>query len=117
MSLIKHIKDRLSGKVPKGHKRSSKWGKVRLEHLTKQPNCAVCGSLKKTEVHHIQPFHLKPELELDPGNLITLCESWNNGICCHLLVGHLGNYKKENPDVKKDAKQWSKKLNKNNNLE
>ena len=112
MSIIKHIKDRLQGKVPSGSKRSSKWPKVRAEYLAKNPNCAVCGSLTKVEIHHKKPFHLDPSKELDPKNLIALCEAWKNGICCHLLVGHLGNYKKENKDVEKDAKIWKKKLGK-----
>jgi len=113
IKLIKQIKDRIEGKAPAGAKRSSQWPKVRAEHLKAKPNCEVCGSLNKTEVHHIVPFHEDPSKELDPKNLITLCENWEKGICCHLLIGHLGNYKNSNKDVRKDATTWRKKLKKN----
>ena len=82
-------------------KRSSKWRKVRKAHIQKQWWCRYCGNLNNLEVHHIQPFHLYPELELDEDNLITLCEGMFKE--CHLKQGHLGNYKKYNPDIKKIA--------------
>lgn len=110
MSIIRKIKDRLQGKAPAGSKRSSRWPTVRKAHLAEHPECAVCGGTKKCEVHHVHPFHLKPELELDPTNLITLCESKSNGITCHLTVGHLGSYKSFNKDVKEDAATWAKKF-------
>lgn len=108
--IIKHVKDVIQGKANIGTKRSSKWPTVRRKHLEKFPTCAVCGGRDKIEVHHIQPFHAKPELELDPSNLISLCESKSFGIVCHVLVGHCGNYKKINPDVVKDAAYWFSKL-------
>jgi len=37
-------------------------------------------------------------------------QSWNNGAQCHLLFGHLGNYRDINPDVTTDAEIWNKKL-------
>ena len=97
--------DKLFGAV-----RSPEWQKVRRKHLEKNPNCALCGGNKVIEVHHIQPFHLHPTLELEPTNLITLCESGDNGIVCHRAFGHLGNYKKMNPSVVSDVKEWNKKL-------
>jgi len=72
----------------------------------------VCGGKEKLEVHHLQPFHIKPDLELDPNNLITLCESKNHGINCHLFIGHLGNYKSINDTAQQDAFFWLKKLQK-----
>jgi len=84
-------------------KRSSKWPKVRAAHLHANPMCAACGAVTKLEVHHIEPFHDHPELELDPKNLITLCESTSDGIICHLCVGHAGDYKAYNPNVVTDA--------------
>lgn len=110
--ILKYIKDRIQGKAPAGAKRSSQWPKVRKEHLSKNPLCAVCGSTKKVEVHHMIPFHENPLLELEPSNLITLCEAKKKGINCHLLVGHLGNYRGSNPDVLTDSQSWSEKLNK-----
>ena len=108
--LIRHIKDRISGKIPAGKARSGHWPTVRKEHLEKSPKCAVCGGDKNLEVHHIRPFHLHPNLELNPSNLITLCESKDNGVNCHLLFGHLGNFKSFNVNVKKDSSSWISKI-------
>ena len=94
-----------------GKKRSGKWPTVRKKFLAENPACAVCGSTKgKCEVHHIHPFHLHPQLELDPTNFITLCENKNDGINCHLAFGHLGNFKSYNINVLEDAKTWNKKI-------
>lgn len=97
-------------KVPAGSKRSSRWPSVRRAHLKKNPACAVCGSKKNLEVHHKMPFHLDPGLELNPDNLITLCESKGDGVNCHLLFGHLGSFKSFNQTVEQDAKDWNTKL-------
>src|SRR3990167_9872544 len=88
-----------------GAARSPQWPKVRAEHLKKFPNCALCGGNKVIEVHHIQPFHLKLELELEFSNLITLCEEGKNGVTCHLHYGHLGNYRSFNKDVITDTNE------------
>lgn len=108
--MIKKIIDAIKGKAPLSATRSPQWPKVRAEHLKKNQTCAVCSGDRTLEVHHIKPFHLQPDLELNPTNLITLCESKDNGINCHLAFGHLGNYKNANPSVVKDAKAWNKKL-------
>lgn len=110
--VFKHIKDRIEGKAKKGAKRSSKWRKVRKTHLEKHPRCFLCNSKKALEVHHIIPFHIAPDKELDPENLMTLCENKKYGINCHLLVGHLGNYRRINPMVTIDATLWKMKLGK-----
>ena len=83
-------------------KRSPQWQKVRKEHLKLHWWCRYCGSTSNLEVHHIQPFHLNPELELEENNLITLCEGVFRQ--CHLKQGHLGNWKSFNPDINKIAK-------------
>lgn len=107
--LLNKIKDKVTGKTS-GHTRSSKWPKVRDAFLRLNPSCSVCGCTSKLEVHHIIPFHIAPARELDPTNLITLCESKKYGSNCHLLFGHLGDYKKFNPDIEKDARIWAKKI-------
>ena len=89
-----------------GAARSSQWPKVRAEHLAKYPNCAVCGGKEMIECHHKQPFHLFPERELDESNLISLCSKRN----CHLIFGHYFNFKKFNPNVDKEAKEWREKI-------
>lgn len=108
--LIKKIKDVVQGKANWNNTRSPKWGSIRKKFLLINNKCAVCGSKKKLEVHHIKPFNQHPELELDMKNLITLCESKNNGVTCHLLFGHLGNYRSINKNVEIDVKNWNNKI-------
>jgi len=108
--LIK-LKDLIKGKVALlDPARSGKWKGVRDAHLKVQPCCVICGGTKSLNVHHIQPFHLHPELELDPTNLITLCESGKKGLNCHLLIGHLGNFRNINPTSVTDSAIWADKL-------
>jgi hypothetical protein len=97
-------------KHPASAKRSGKWPTVRKAFLKDHPNCAVCGGNKKVEVHHKHPFHVHPELELEPTNFISLCENDKDGVNCHLLFGHLGNFKSVNLSVEADAENWNKKI-------
>lgn len=83
----------------KSKKRSPQWDNVRDEHVLNNPTCAACGSIKRIQVHHIQPYHLYPELELEPTNLITLCMDVEE---CHLLLGHGDNFRMFNPDILSD---------------
>lgn len=82
-------------------KRSSHWPKVEHEHVKLHPACAGCG-FTHVEVHHVKPFHLFPELELDETNLITLCRSGNN---CHLLIGHGDDFNYYNLAIREDANE------------
>lgn len=88
-----------------GAKRSPKWGALRRKFLAGK-KCAFCGGTKKLEAHHINPFHLHPELELDEQNLIALCEG-NKDVNCHLVMGHYFNFKLFNCDVENDCKRYS----------
>ena len=83
--------------------RSSKWPAVRLLMLHINPTCAACGGTYRLQVHHIKPFHLFPRLELVYTNLITLCEDPK----CehHFEIGHLKNWKTNNPNVVADAEK------------
>jgi hypothetical protein len=109
--MLSKIKDIIQGKASlSSPSRSSKWPKVRKKHLEKNPCCALCGATSKLNVHHIKPYHLFPELELEESNLITLCENKKKGINCHLFIGHLGNYKNINPCSVQDAATWNSKL-------
>lgn len=108
--MFERVRDYLSGKVPSGIARSSRWSAVRAIYLEKHPLCEICGGSKDIIVHHILPFHVNPELELHDSNLVTLCESKNNGVNCHLLFGHLGNFRRYNPDVLADIAIWKIKL-------
>lgn len=101
---------RIERQKTRGHKRSSLWPGVRKEHLRSNGACAVCGGRRQLNVHHIIPFHLEPERELDANNLITLCEG-NATINCHLRFGHWGNYaRKYNPSIREDAQTWAKRF-------
>lgn len=106
--LINNIQDKIKGKVPSGVKRSDRWPEVRSEHLKMEPICQCCGGKNKLQVHHKKPFHLNPELELNPNNLITLCEDGSHN--CHILFGHLRNFKSYNPNVVEDVKTWVDKV-------
>lgn len=89
-----------------GAVRSPEWPRVRAAHLLKEPFCQLCGGQIGLQVHHIRPFHIHPELELDPENLITLCTG-NNTINCHVRFGHLDNFKdKWNPNIRQDCALW-----------
>ena len=86
-----------------GVARSSQWPTTRKNHLRLHPFCAVCGRLKDISVHHKKPFHLFPELETSPDNLITLCQG--EVINCHFVFGHCFlNWNCYNPNVEEDVK-------------
>lgn len=108
--MTKHERDVRAGKHPKEAARSGKWRAVRAAYLKKHPRCFVCLGTKKVEVHHIFPFHLHPARELDPNNLITLCEKEGASGSCHLRFGHLDNFKSVNVNVREDAAIWRKKI-------
>jgi 5-methylcytosine-specific restriction endonuclease McrA len=95
-----------------GQPRSGKWSGVRDAWVKDHPTCAACGVGGLVHVHHIKPFHLYPELELDRGNLITLCP-W-----CHYNLGHdpdgywgpeRPSWSKYNPNIRQQAAKWPKK--------
>lgn len=93
-----------------GKKRSNEWPKLRKAWLKKYPHCALCGGKTKVTVHHIRPFHLHPELELDKTNFVTLCEG-KKGLNCHLMFGHFGDFaKKYNINVKNDVNNFRPNL-------
>jgi hypothetical protein len=81
--------------------RSPLWPKVEKKHKKLFPTCAACGTNEEVQVHHKRPFHLHPELELDPNNLISLCMVAPKN--CHLTVGHGNSFKAYNPKVDEDS--------------
>jgi hypothetical protein len=91
-----------------GRSRSGLWRSVRAEHLRNNPECTVCGRRKNLVPHHVVPVHVDPSLELDPDNLITLCEG--PAFNCHLFFGHLRNWSSFNPEVRRDAEEWRRRL-------
>ena len=110
------LKQDHGAKIAEAHgiRRSPKWGSVERAFLKVKPWCEACGPAKKllrgVQVHHVIPFHFvillgRPELELDPRNLIGLCET-EKGLGLpnhHLLLGHLDDFQTSNPHVRQDA--------------
>lgn len=82
--------------------RSPHWPAVRTVWLHIHNTCAGCGGKLDLEVHHKQPYHLFPALELDPTNFITLCEHPSRN--CHYRLGHGFNWHAFIPTVEEDAK-------------
>lgn len=97
-----------SGVSSLGTPRSSSWKRIRDEHLTSNPACAVCGRRENVVPHHVVPVHMDPSRELDPENLITLCQG--PAFNCHLFFGHLRDWSNFNPEVRTDAEHWKKRL-------
>ena len=110
IALFFSIYDGFCKRIPVGAARSSRWPAVARAHLKENPRCACCGGTKLLRVHHKVPFHVAPELELDPNNLITLCEAKKYGINCHFLLGHFGNWMRYNENVEADVAIWSKNI-------
>lgn len=103
--MIKHIYNLASSAIRESYKKSSislrseKWPSIEKDIINKYKCCAACGSIQHLQVHHIQPFHLHPELELQESNLIILCMSENE---CHLRIGHGDLFRAYNPLLMKD---------------
>ena len=74
------------------------WRKVRNEHIEHESCCQMCALTRKLEVHHVQPWHIAPDLRYDLENLITLCRE------CHFRFGHYLNWKLSNPEIRSMCK-------------
>lgn len=85
--------------------RSGSWARVRREHLEREPACIACGRSKSLEVHHVVPYHADPSKELDPSNLVTVCAD-----PCHLVHGHLMDWRHSNPAVREDCARYRAKV-------
>lgn len=101
--LYQYILDVWRGNLLGGF-RSSKWSSVRNDFLKKNPYCAVCGGKKKLEIHHVQSFSTRPELELSEENLLTACRDH------HLWFCHLGAWASINENIREDCMIWFNKI-------
>ena len=81
------------GELFGGTPRSPKWKKVRDSYIEHHNVCECCSSKNKLQVHHIEPFCVAPDKELEYSNLITLCSR------CHLFMGHCGNWRNYNGNL------------------
>ena len=78
--------------------RAPEWDDVEKEFLRENPACAACGGTYNVRAHHILPYHLCPEKELDPENLLPLCEA--SVRMCHYRIGHGFDWAAYYPDVR-----------------
>ena len=68
--------------------------------------CAACGSRTRVRPHHVVPVSVDPSRLLDPHNLLSLCESYAEGVNCHLFFGHGGDWSTYNPNAVRDAFEY-----------
>jgi hypothetical protein len=99
-------------KAKLGVERSSKWDEVEKAFRARNPRCVACGEGEQLNVHHMYPFHYvvlcgRPDLELDPRNLLTLCTREDREH--HLLLGHLDDYESYNPQVEEFVQTYKGK--------
>lgn len=69
------------------------WRQTRNEFIRWEPICQMCARDKNLQVHHILPWHLRPDLRYEHQNLVTLCAD------CHLRFGHYNNWKDYNIEI------------------
>ena len=93
-----------------GTPRVAGWAKLAKVHLRVYPACQVCGRRTNVVPHHKLPVSFRPDLELDPDNLVTLCNGHRSFGGCHQWVGHLGDPHSYNPDVMPDIDIWREKM-------
>lgn len=105
INFFRHVVDVAQKKTTVKKRRSRFWRSVRKKHIKANPTCAACGTRKRLEVHHMKPFALYPELELDRTNLQTLCQR------DHFAVGHLYDYRAYNYWSLEDARQIKNNVN------
>jgi len=65
--------------------------KAKRDYAIVHTECAICGSEKCIEVHHVIPVHININLATNYENFIALCDNNNNG--CHRWIGHFGDFK------------------------
>lgn len=93
-----------------GIARSPEWDEVERAFRAAHPRCAACDETAAVNVHHQFPFHYvvgcgRPDLELDPRNLVTLC---TKPACQHhLLLGHLDDWESYSPAVNRFIKRYA----------
>ena len=89
--------------------RDKRWAKESRQFLADNPHCVVCGTTDYCVVHHVKPFHLFPELEMDWRYWRTVCETPSHND--HFAVGHLFNWSRYNQEFDELAKRIKDLLN------
>lgn len=83
--------------VAGGMPRSPQWDSW-VKKFLKGKRCIACGASDGLCGHHVVPFHLRPDLELSESNVVPLCSDR-----CHLVHGHLDDFRLDNPTVREDC--------------
>lgn len=83
---------------PHAYIRNREWDGLRNKFLMVHKECLACGKKDNLRCHHIKSISDYPELELEWGNLIALCDR------CHLVIGHLNSWHLINTSVVEDSK-------------
>lgn len=84
--------------------RGSEWREARSNHLLVEAFCQCCGRNNNLEVHHVIPWHIKPELRYESSNLITLCRE------CHFRFAHHSNWSDCNPSIREDCARFNQRF-------
>ena len=66
--------------------------------LIANPKCAVCGR-PATEVHHIRPRSVRPDLVCDPDNFLAVCKVSHQFIHDHPALSYIRGHLKRSTDL------------------
>jgi 5-methylcytosine-specific restriction endonuclease McrA len=83
-----------------GAARSPKWASF-VKRFLRGKACLACGQKDALTGHHVVPFHLRPDLELDERNVVPLCSDR-----CHIVFGHFNDFRLDNPQVREDCEAY-----------
>lgn len=65
--------------------------KAKRNYVQIHSECAICGSQKNIEIHHVIPVHIDLSLSCNFDNFISLCDINNSS--CHRWIGHFGDFR------------------------
>ena len=79
-----------------GPRDTAAYKRAMAAYLAVHPVCQFCGKPGgKVEVHHVIPVSVDPTKAADVTNMVTLHRKPD----CHMVVGHLGNFRDYNSNV------------------
>lgn len=79
-----------------GPRDTAAYKKAMAQYLAEHPTCQFCRKPGgKVEVHHVIPVSVDPTKAADVTNMVTLHRKPD----CHMVVGHLGNFRDYNRNV------------------
>ena len=87
-----------------GAERSPKWKQFCKDMEKMWGNRCLVTDSEIIQWHHVLPFHLFPESELDPQNVRPLRPD------VHFLLAHLGKWASYNENILRDIEIWKAKI-------